>query len=152
MSKNVGELLFIVVVGGTAVGEVVSLFQGFTFGVGIHGDVGKVGVGFDGFKVGKMIAIQIWFLGTSFQILLVTDVLLGSSRFGRSVGEGDGNIGGIRLGTYVVGAADSKDGGRINGTVLGSLFLGIFVGDQGCVERCVPIGMDCLGFFVGGNV
>ena len=112
MGKNVGDLLFIVVVVGTAVGEVVCLSNGFTFGVGIHGDVvGKGGVGFDSLMVGKMIAIQICVLGTSFQVLLVSDVQLGSSRVGRSVGKGDGNIGGIQLGTYVVAAANWKDGG-----------------------------------------
>ena len=112
MSKDVGKLRFIVLAVGTAVGVVVSLSHGFTVGVGIHGDVvGKGGVGSDGCEVGRMAAIQICVVGTSFQGFLVTDVQLGSRRVGRSVGEGNGNMGGILLGTSVVGAANGRDGG-----------------------------------------
>ena len=52
----------------------------------------------------------------------------------------------------MVGAADWEDGGRMDGTVLANAFLGIFVGDQGGVDRCMPIGMVGFSFFVGGNV
>ena len=40
----------------------------------------------------------------------------------------------------------------MDGTGLDTVFFGIFVGALGCVDRCVPISMVCLRFFVGGNV
>ena len=53
----------------------------------------------------------------------------------------------------MVGAADQEDGGRVHGTVLGIAFLGVFVGNQGGVDWCMPIGMVGFSFFfVGGNV
>ena len=90
------------------------------------------------------IALLVCVLSTIFQVELESDDQLSTNCVCRSVGECDGKVVGIRLGTCVVGAADWEDGGRMDGTVLGKAFLGIFVGDQGGVDRCMPIGM--VGF------
>ena len=111
VGKNVGILLDVVVV-GTVFDQVVGLSHGFIFSVGIVGDVvGEEGDGVDGFMASMTIAILICVLSTLFQVVLVSDVQLGTNRVGRSVGEGDGKVGGIQLGTCVVGAADWEDGG-----------------------------------------
>ena len=102
---------------GPAVGGVPSLFHGLAFSVGIHWIVvGKVGADVDVGIVGTTIVILLSVLGTFFQGLLVINVQLGSSCVGRSVGEGDGRVGDIRLVACVDGAANWKGGGRIAGS------------------------------------
>ena len=150
VGTKVGILPSVLVAGSTIVGDAGCRSHGSISGVGIlRGEIGKEGDGVGGFMDGMTIPMLACLFSTQFQVVLVDVVQLRSSLVGRSVGEGDGQVGCTRLRTCEVGAPEWEDGGRTDCTVLCNGFRGVFVDGQGGVYSCTTIGNGAFGFHAG---